>query len=579
MVVSRQDGPVERWLSHLLQQALTRGGDVDAQISSVDISPAPGRGEMRAYVEFRRPSKPGRAAWLQLAENICEGQAIERAVAIPPSVYITLAPGVLEQGITKTVEEPVMTSLGGRQSTVVVFCSPNTNKPLHIGHLRACFLGMSMTRLLEATGVQVARSQMLSNFGVHMCQALAMHDGTSDPVSAGAKGDHFVGALYRAYHDTVAGLPPSECDGFNCAAPSDGHPCVRCRPLHLLRQMADGDPGLLADNERLGQWAIDGILSTQARIGTTHDTCIREAGVIELANKSLDEAVEAGVCARRPDGSTYIPIQSTGEAELTLLRRDGTSLVYGMLLGVYLSRSITYPGWGVLEFTGEQWRAGRTAMYEVLERIGRSDISAVTEGVFFGMVQTGGRVMSSRSGSAVIVDELLDRFADWASTWQQCPDHVRADAAALDRFGVAGLKYHVLKFPRPQGFSFDEEAVRKDVETRLGALLRVFDWLHGVHADSHRQPPSSRHVRSLALVLAREAAVVRRALSARDPAIIVRYIDDMVDKALIFDRSRVASSSVDLPLERLLRRALALIDIDAADLGYRDAAPSEISAE
>src|ERR1700682_1792583 len=122
MVISRQDGPVEGWLRHLLDQALADCGDIDAQINSVDISPAPGRGEMRAYVEFRRPSKPAPAVWLQLTEGICRDQAIERAVAIPPSVYITLAPGVLEQSITNTVEEPVMTSLAGRHSTVVVFC-------------------------------------------------------------------------------------------------------------------------------------------------------------------------------------------------------------------------------------------------------------------------------------------------------------------------------------------------------------------------------------------------------------------------------------------------------------------------
>ena len=82
----------------------------------------------------------------------------------------------------------------------MVYCSPNANKPLHIGHLRACFLGMSISRLFEATGIQVARSQMLSDFGVHICQALAMYDSAGDPRTAGIKGDHYVGELYRAYH-------------------------------------------------------------------------------------------------------------------------------------------------------------------------------------------------------------------------------------------------------------------------------------------------------------------------------------------------------------------------------------------
>jgi len=571
-------GPFESWLAALLDRAMARSEDIQARVASVDLSATSRLGEARAYIAFERPADPDRAAWRWLAEALSRDPAIERAVAVPPAIHVTLASGVLETGVTRSVkQEPLIPQSHEVPGVVVVFCSPNTNKPLHIGHLRACFLGMSISRLFEATGVQVARSQMLSNFGIHMCQALAVHDGVTDPRTAGVKGDHYVGELYRAYHAAVAQSDQSECDDRTCRAGGQGHPCIRCRPSHLLRQMSGGDSALLEANRRLGEWAIQGILATQAQVGTTHDTCLRESEVIALAVNALDRAVEAGVCKRRPDGSTYIPVRSTGETELTLLRRDGTSLVFSMLLGIYLTRGELYPGWQVVELTGEQWRAGRTAMYEVLRRIGKEELAATTEGTFFGMVQLEGQVMQSRKGTVVLADALVDGVAERVRGWEECPEGLREDASARVRLAVALLKYHILRFSRPEGFSFDEEVMWTDATKRLSTVLRALRWAELVEAPL---PGSESHpeVRSLALAMARHSAFARRALAKRDPAILVRYTDDVAEKSLTAARRDAATPEVRGAVSYVLRRSLYLLGIEGADLGLGASSHRAVSA-
>lgn len=552
----RARGPVESWVASVLDAALDACPGVAAATGAVDVAAPSKLGEARAQIRFSSSARLDRNAWRALAEGLAQHPALERVVPVPPGVYLTFAPGVLESALARCAgAAPLPAPAADAPGVVVVFCSPNTNKPLHIGHLRACFLGMSLSRLLEAAGTPVARSQMLSNFGIHMCQALAMHDGTSTPSTAGVKGDHFVGALYRSYHDAVAAAPDLGCEGGACN--SDDPPCVRCRPGHLLRRIASGDRALFSASERLGEWAIEGILETQRAVGTEHDTCIRESGVIERAVETLERAVAEGACLRRDDGSTYIPVRSTGEAELTLLRRDGTSLVFSMLLGVYLTRAEIFPGWQVVELTGEQWRAGRTAMYEVLRRIGRDDLSERTEGVFFGMVQAGGKVMQSRAGTVVDADALLGRTAFRVAGWEAATRQVRDDPARRAELAATVVKYHVLRFARGEGFDFDEEAMWDDSTRRIESVLRALQWCGRAGA----APAGHEKVRPLSLLLARQGAVAGRALAKRDPAILVRYLDEVADKIAGVARAGAPTADVAAAAESVIRRTLALLDV------------------
>jgi arginyl-tRNA synthetase len=558
-----EQGPVESWLTTLLNESMSDSTEIAAQVVSVDLSASSKLGEVRAYVSFSYPATPDRTAWGRLSEILSGDPSISRVVAVPPAIHVTLAPGVIESGLDRLAAEPLIPERPGEPGVVVVFCSPNTNKPLHIGHLRACFVGMSVARLFEATGAPVARSQMLSNYGIHMCQALSMHDGAESPESVGVKGDHFVGDLYRRYHEDLARVAGPPCDDVECGLEAGSRQCTRCRPIQMLRQMQRGDPELIAASRRLGEWAIDGILATQARVGTTHDVCLRESAVIADAVKAIERAVEAGVCQRREDGSIYIPVRSTGEADLTLLRSDGTTLVFSMLLGIYIARGALYPGWKVVELTGEQWRAGRTAMYEILRRVGRKELAATTEGVFFGMVRLQGQVMRSRAGTVFLADSLVDDISERVAGWEAPRGGVPCDEAARDRLAVALLKYHVLRFKRAKGFDFDVDTMWNDATTRFGAVLRALTWAEQpCTIEDRAEFEYQGQVRSLSLALARQSAYARRALEERDPSVMVRYVDDVVEKVLAVARRGQATHEVRRAVSLVLRGSLALLDID-----------------
>lgn len=553
-------GAVESWLADFLEEALAaRVPELKAAVDAVDVLAGSKLGDLRAHLSFAG-DPPDRAQWRRVPEALGADPAIERVVPMPPTLHLTLTAKVLEDGVARTAGRTAL--LPGRPEApgvVVVFCSPNTNKPLHIGHLRACFLGMAVSRLLEATGVPVRRSQMLSNFGVHMCQALAMVDTTADPRSAGTKPDWFVGDLYRSYHQALASAPDFGCEVPDCRAPAGFRPCLRCRPLHLLRRMAAGDAGLLEANRRLGEWAIEGITATQARIGATYDSGLRESETLALGVETIERAVAAGICRRRPDGSICIAIRSTGTTELTLLRKDGTSLVFSMLLAIYLSRAERYPGWHVVELTGEQWRSGRTAMYELLRRLGRAELADRTEGVFFGMVQHRGAVMRSREGSALHADALLDGVRERVASW----DGTGGLGVAPDdheRLAVSLLKYHVLRFPRAEGFDFDEDAMWADATARFGAVRLALVLADGAE-DGPRVRAAGGDVRTLAMAMARHVAVARRTLDRRDPAILVRYVDELVELGLAGSLRR-AEPELRAAFGRVVRECLGLLDVD-----------------
>jgi arginyl-tRNA synthetase len=532
-------GPVEQWLRSTLAATVEAAG---AAITDVIFTEGARPGDFRVLVSWDGAATVDRTTWKDLAARVTALGGLERAVAVPPAVYVTVSPAVIERVVAEAGAARPVTEHPG---VVVVFCSPNTNKPLHIGHLRACFLGMSLSRLLEAAGVEVRRSQMLSNFGIHMCQALAMLRGDEAPAG---KPDWFVGELYRRYHAAIAELPA--CTSCQATA------CLRCRPLAMLRRMVDGDEALLAANRQLGEWAIEGIRATQERIGASYDSGLRESEVLRVAVDAILRGLDAGVCYRRDDGSIYVPIRTTGEAELTLLRQNGTSLVYSMLLGIYLSRNERYRGWDTIELTGEQWRAGRRAMYELLEYLGRGDIVAATEGVFFGMVQLGEQVMSSRHGNVVLADELLDRMAARVRDSDRFDAATRTDSGKSDALGIAMLKYFVLGQPRGEGFSFDEDTMWADTLDRVVALRGLLRECSAA-APSDARPTS----RPLAMALARQAVIAKRALVQRDPAIVVRYIDDVVKLARLAVRKRELGAAALRAVDRVVRASLSLLDI------------------
>jgi hypothetical protein len=227
---------------------------------------------------------------------------------------------------------------------------------------------------------------------------------------------------------------------------------------------------------------------------------------------------------------------------------------------VHLARGRRYPRWRVLEFTGEQWRSGRAATYQVLERLGRADLARRVENVWFGMVRHGGTTMASRTGTGVVADALLDAVRDRVAAWTGRPPALAG--ADPDRLGVALVKYWLLGHPRRSPVEFDPDALWATATAGVGALAAALAWAEGPAPAGPPAPEAP--TRALALALAREGAVADRALHQRDPAIVVRHLDEVAAAAAQAARRGAVPEALRAACARVLRRGLDLAVIDLA---------------
>ena len=548
---------VESGLVEALSGVLARRlSDRNAHIAAVDLAGQVKLGEFRAYVEGVTHTSPDPELLGRVADALAGEPEIDSATPVQSKVHFSPSTQLLVDvvarcaGLDAADETP-----GDRPGVIVTFCSPNTNKPLHLGHLRASLLGMSIAELVEASGTPVLRSQMLSNFGIHICQALAIWERDPvDPASVGTKGDWFVGELYRRYHEEAS-------DDEGVQARCAERDCPHCRAAEMLRAMVAGDETLLEANARLTGWVIDGMAATHARIGTRYDVEFLELDTLPLAFDAIREATAAGLCRRRDDGSTFIEVDEKRGAEVTLLRGDGTPLVFTQFLGVHLGRGDQYPGWRIFELTGEQWRSGRAAMYEVLRRLDRPDLAERMDNVWFGMVQLGGATMRSRTGTGVLTDSLLDDVRDRVAAWRDRPALLDVDDADVDALAVALVKYYMLGFSRQSPIDFDDDVLWSTATEGLGRVASALAWADApVEAGSGDE--SGAASRALALLLAREGATADRALYKQDPAILVRYLDELSDAAHAAARGPELGAPLRAAFGRVTRRTLRLLNID-----------------
>lgn len=569
MPSAKEHGPAERALADALRihlQATAPHLRVDGIEVEACTKNAPGdfRVDLRALLaEGEQATKD---ACREVAELVSKAEWVEQAVGVPPRVYLTPRLDVLADHVVRGVEgEPRTYGTGeefrGRK-IVVSFNSPNANKALHLGHLRVCFMGMAMANLLDARGWEVLRGEMLSNYGIHICQAIAAYrrwgEG-STPDSTGTKGDHFVATWYARFHARLAEVPELEQDAAT-----------------LLQRMEAGDEKLLALNEQFTEWSIQGVFETYERIGTYHDFRFRELDTLPIAMRLIAQALLRGDCLRRPDGSVYVDLEDKGLGTVTILRRDGTPLVFTQLLAIWVRREQLHPYHEVMHVTGDQWTAGVNALLEILKRFGCERAGSMTEGVYFGMVKLPEGKMRSREGIVVGADTVLDRLRDrmiegWVEATPGPVDHFQR--GVCERLGLAVVKYWLLGFKRPAYITYDEDVLWEEGRRGLARIVRTLaraeragepdgDFASSfVPVDRSLSKAAALARRELVLRLNELSRVVAQALARRDPADIAIYMDDVCRRVATVDRHAPLDAATWRAVGVVLRRSLQILDI------------------
>lgn len=555
---TRARGPIEVLLSERLAGA--GAGAVDVERT------APGApAELRFDARPLFGDRPSKEELRKLAAECESVPGVESAFTIPPRVYLRADTQLIVDAVAAAVavsgrrygwrpvaavDEPVISSIG----------CPNANKPLHIGHLRNCFLGMAVSRLFETQGHDVLRTEELANYGVHICQALVAYqrwgDG-ADPVSARRKPDHFVGDFYTRFH-----REREVSDELDDAA------------AELLLRMDAGSADDLALNERVTEWAIDGIRQTYERIGLRHDFVLRELEALPVALELIERGLASGVCLRRDDGSVYVDLTDCGLGEVTLLRRDGTALALVCFVAIWVRRAQLHPRHRVIRVTGEQWRESFTQFLEILRRLGHERTSELTEGVYYGMIRTPVGKLGSRSGASAdaAADDLLDAYRDrFVESWDGAAS-VPYRRETCERLAVALLKLFILGKKREDTIVHERDAAWDETVPRMARLLEArrlaASACASVSSPSSSSSPSSpspvlpNAARELAFALNGLPRAFERGLARRDSSELVGWCDDVARRAIGCERAGGLTPELAAAVDVSLRNALWVLDVD-----------------
>jgi len=350
------------------------------------------------------------------------------------------------------------------QSVMVEFSSPNTNKPLHLGHLRNIFLGDSVSRILDFGGYDVTKTCIVNDRGVHICKSMLayrMFGNGETPQLSGLKGDHLIGKYYvlfdKAYKAQVAEMI---VEGSTQEAAEKTAPLMR-EVQHMLRLWEQGDPDTVALWQKLNNWVYAGFDTTYNSIGVGFDKTYYESNTYLLGKEVVEEGLDKGVFYRKDDNSVWIDLTGEGLDQKLVLRADGTSVYITQDLGTTDMKAADFRTDRQIWVVGNEQDYHFKVLFAILRRLGRPYASELYH-LSYGMVDLPTGKMKSREGTVVDADDLIAETVAAAAT--------SADEAAkgkLDAFsdaekaelfhllGMGALKYYLLKVDPQKRMQFN----------------------------------------------------------------------------------------------------------------------------
>jgi len=392
-----------------------------------------------------------------LAANLAPDGVLLKAIATGPYVNLTVSSAVLFGDICAQIisnENSYGESPSGLNKRVMVeYLSPNTNKPLHLGHLRNGALGMSVARLHEATGHRVVKANLINDRGVHICKSMLAWrrwgDG-STPASAGKKGDHFVGDWYVRF-----------------AREADRDPDLEKQVQQMLQQWEAGDQETVDLWKTMNSWVYDGFSRTYDNFGLEFDVFYYESDTYKLGKDVIQKGLEAGVFATDAHGNTVFQLpaaqfgqEKNGAAKkVTVLRPDGTSLYISQDIATSILKkeehNLDFSIWVV----GSEQEYHFKCLFQILADLGY-DWAKDCYHLSYGMVYLPEGKMKSREGKIVDADDLIAEIKNLAAAEirQRDPEKNLSGAEVKRRaeiIGIGAVKYYLLRVRPTQSINFD----------------------------------------------------------------------------------------------------------------------------
>lgn len=429
-------------------------------------------------------------------------------------------------------------------AVMVEYSSPNTNKPLHLGHIRNNLLGYSVAEILKASGKKVYKTQIINDRGIHICKSMLAWQKFGDgetPGSSGLKGDHLVGKYYvafdKAYKEQIAQL----VEAGTPKEKAEKEAPILLEAQEMLRKWEAGDDEVVALWKKMNGWVYDGFDITYKNLGVDFDTLYYESDTYLLGRDVVKDGLERGVFFKKEDGSVWIDLTDEGLDEKIVLRSDGTAVYMTQDIGTAIQRVTDFPDINGMVYTvGNEQDYHFKVLFLILKKLGYSWAEQLYH-LSYGMVDLPSGKMKSREGTVVDADDLIKNMEDTAESISQelgkLDGYSEEEKKELYRtIGLGALKYYILKVDPKKSILFNpEESVDFQGNTgpfiqytyaRIQSILRKADSVRSSEVETTMDLHEKEKELLKQLQLFPET--VQLAAENFSPALIANYTYDLV---------------------------------------------------
>ncbi len=481
------------------------------------------------------------------------------------------------------------------QKVMVEFSSPNTNKPIHLGHLRNNFLGYSFSEILKANGFEVIKTNLVNDRGIHICKSMVawLHYGKDEtPKQAGMKGDHFVGKYYVKFNEVFRQQVEQLIAEGKDKKTAEKEAPIQKEASAMLYKWEQRVPKVISLWNKMNGWVYEGFAETYNRMGISFDKIYHESETYLLGKNIVEEGLEKGLFYKKENGSVWVDLTASGLDEKLLLRADGTSVYMTQDLGTAQLKYDDYQMDQSIYVIGDEQNYHMKVLKLILQKLGKD----YAEGIYhlsYGMVELPDGRMKSREGTVVDADNLMDSMIETAARHTQELGKVSGFSEKelknlYEILGLGAMKFYLLRVNPKRKMVFNpEESI--DFHGFTGPFIqytyaRIQSILRKEQLDTATFKPDfdasarSFHPLEKAVVLQLElfSQALEDACNERDPSVVAGYSYNLAKVFNAFYNELSVSKAEseekkNLRLQlcivtaRVIKRAMGLLGIEMPD--------------
>ena len=447
--------------------------------------------------------------------------------------------------IAKDKQYGHLTPTESSETVMVEYSSPNTNKPLHLGHIRNNLLGYSVAKILEASGKNVIKTQIINDRGIHICKSMLAwqrYGSGETPQSSGMKGDQLVGKYYvlfdQHYKQEMADLV---AQGKTAEEAAKEAPILGAAQ-EVLRRWEANDPEIRQLWAQMNEWVYSGFEKTYQDLGVSFDSYYYESDTYLLGKALITEGLEKNIFYTKPDGSVWVDLTADGLDEKLLLRSDGTAVYMTQDLGTATQRVKDCPEISGMVYTvGNEQDYHFKVLFLILQKLGYSWATDLYH-LSYGMVDLPSGKMKSREGTVVDADDLMEEMETTARRLSETHGKIDALTTAekqilYRQIGLGALKYFILKVDPKKRILFDPQA-SVDFNGNTGPFIqythaRIQSILRKASIEEYQdftQCALDEKERDILKLLENYPAVIQQAAQQHSPALVANFVYELVKK-------------------------------------------------